>query len=163
MTFLWMLTAWVDFITHGSHFTVVTHLLDRAEYLWIASLTLMITSLGSWRPSSCPCQRRQLATGKIATTKSSVSTLFSDRCQGSWISAASTWKTTVHIVKVDKTLNKSGTNIIRMCLRMNIFTQKASLSSLGLQTVGIFRVGSSKKRVRQVRFQVVSDYTPLHS
>lgn len=41
------------FITHC---TVVTHLLYRAEYLWTASLTLTITSLGSWRPSSCLCQ-----------------------------------------------------------------------------------------------------------
>lgn len=33
---------------------------------------------------------------------------------------------------------------------------------LGLQTVGIFRVGSSKKRVRQVQFQLVGFNKPLH-
>lgn len=40
----------------STHCTVFTHVPDRAEYLWIASLTLMIISRGSWRPSNCLCQ-----------------------------------------------------------------------------------------------------------
>lgn len=87
-------------------------------------------------------------------TKSSASTPFTGRFPEWWSSAASTLKNTVRFrwnrsraetglvvfVHNQKGYWKQRGEILRLNLHLD----------LGLQTVGIFRVGSSRKRVRQV-------------
>lgn len=139
----------------------------RAEYRWIASPTLTIASRGSWRRSTCPCLQKRPAAGRRDATTSSASTPFTDRSRESWSSAASTSKNTVcfcrdrsraRFAPQEQSDSLQGVVVVHNPEMAEVESQPALYEAqrlnphfdLGLQTVGIFRVGSSRKRVRQV-------------
>lgn len=134
---------------------------SRVACQWTQSQTWMTTSPAFSRHCSSLCRLKRQVKRRSTGTKGWASIPFTVRCPEWWTAAVSTSRNTVSIsvkhIMLIQSFSRPQWPQWQELERAQDWV--LSLFCSGLQTVGIFRVGSSKKRVRQVSVSVKITFT----